>query len=230
MLFNTGKKFRNTTTAITKQDLTQTEEVINTNIVTKNNDLVNNSDANFLNVDGDSMLGPLGIGTGSQIQFSDSTFQTTAFSTELKNNLLVAFNKTTAMEYSNAANATIFSSSIQTPADAIEISSINMLPTTLSSIDSSILDLSSNIIINSSDIAQNKTDISLLKLSDISNSNIIVSIDLSINQIKGLIEIMQIDASNNLQLVQDQLDNDTAHLNKLDISANILQLKLHNQA
>ena len=55
MLFNTGKKFKNTTTAITKQDLTQTEEVINTNIVTKNNDLVNNSDANFLNVDGDDV-------------------------------------------------------------------------------------------------------------------------------------------------------------------------------
>jgi hypothetical protein len=54
------------------------------------------------------MIGPLGIGSGSQIQFSDSTFQTTAFSTELKSNLLDAFAKTTALEYSNATNATIF--------------------------------------------------------------------------------------------------------------------------
>ena len=84
MLFNTGKKFRNTTTAITKQDLTQTEEVINTNITTKTTDLATNSDATFLNVEGDSMIGPLSLGSGSQIQFSDSTFQTTAFSTELK--------------------------------------------------------------------------------------------------------------------------------------------------
>jgi hypothetical protein len=47
MLFNTGKKFRNTTTAIAKQDLTQTEEVVNTNITVKTTTLATNSDATF---------------------------------------------------------------------------------------------------------------------------------------------------------------------------------------
>ena len=225
MPFNPKKKFKITTSAITKNDLTSVQDTIDTKISATSSNIVSTAESDYLNVTGDVMQGVLSFDAGAYLQFQDNSIQNIAFSAE-KNTTLSAVNSKSA-GFSNINNATVFTqpaifSDIEVPSSALPITSIVDLSGTLLNLDTSLVAVKANTDTNTNDIVTLKSNVEQLFYTDISINQINQIQDTSINQINGHILQLETDISNSITLINAQLDTHTIRLNTCDTSTNLL--------
>jgi len=193
MIFNSGKKLKQSTTAVSSSTIT---EALTTT--------VNNSDVKYINITGDKMSGVLGI--DPYIEFSDGSIQSTGYTNAKDDMIQSIYDKTLGFDFNNDTyqfnNPVNFTQNISIPTGNLSVSHINGLSGQLTNINN-------NISTNASNISTNANNISLINTKLNTDENDIQNLkemDITFNAWKS-------DAINTLSSLSS---NQTSILGRLD--------------
>jgi prefoldin subunit 5 len=208
-IFNSGKKLKTSTTAVSSSTIT---DALSTTVT--------NSDVKYVNITGDKMSGVLEI--EPYILFPDSTIQSTGY-TDAKDSMMQSiYDNTIGIE--NISDTTTFNqpvnftSTISMPTASLSISNVSGLASQLST-------HTSNITTNTNNITSNTNSINVItsKLNiDESDIQDLKAMDITFNTWKASNIIIVNDLQSTQASILDRLDTDESDITNLQGSIGTL--------